>query len=221
MKNLTAGLIAASLCATAVFPVQAELSAGMDLSNLYLFRGINMSNGSPAIAGSLDYSHQSGLYAGVWSTSGDDAMGVEVDYYVGFAGEVSGLSYDLQYLNYYYPNSKGAAGSAAIVDFDDYAEGILSLAYKDASFSVALPTSDDAMGKYAYYSLSYGYQAFSATLGMNDHDDSASDYTHLDLSYQFNDNISFVLSQIVDQGSGSALNDATIWQVNYSLPISL
>src|SRR5690554_2308976 len=113
MKNL---LHASTLmaCAMATLPVQAEVSASVDIANLYLFRGLDLSNGSPAVAGALNYEHKSGLHAGIWGTSGDDTLGSEVNYYVGYQGHSEDLNYSLNYLNYYYPKSKG--GTAAIVD---------------------------------------------------------------------------------------------------------
>lgn len=206
------------LCSVLSFPTQAELTAELELANLYLFRGINMSqSGSPMVAGELNYQHQSGLYAGVWSTSGDDA-GVEVDYYLGFTGKVSNLEYDISYLNYYYPSQKGTAG--AIVDFNDYAELSLSLDYLGAGFSVTTPTKEEAAGGYQYYTLGYGNEQFSATLGVNDHEDKRNDYSHLDLAYHINDQLSFVVSQVLTKGSGSNLNNATLWQISYHLPIN-
>lgn len=213
---LACSVLASTLCGA---QAQAEISAQIDLANLYLFRGINMSqSGSPMVAGALDYAHSSGLYAGVWSTSGDDGAGIEMDYYLGFGGELGGLGYDLSYLNYYYPSQKGKAG--AIVDFNDYAELTLALSFKGVDFSVTAPSKDDVAGDYLYYTLGYGYQAVSATLGINAHENKANSYSHLDVAYQFNDNLSFVLSQVLDTGQGSVLNTATLWQVNYSLPFS-
>ena len=218
MKKLT--LSACSLVALLGSAVaQAELSASFDLANLYLFRGLDMSNGSPAVAGALDYQHSQGWYAGAWSTSGDDAAGTEVNYYVGYQGQFKELSYKLDYLNYYYPKSKDSGAEA--VNLNDFAEVTLGLGYQNAALSFTAPTSDDFAGDYIYYLLSYSYQDFSVALGINDHDDSAASYSHLDLSYQFNPRVHFVISQVIDQGSGAAYPDATVFQVNFNLPIEL
>lgn len=218
-KTLTAAITLAAVMAGA--PAQAELSAAVDISNLYLFRGLDMSHGSPAVAGSLDYSHDSGVFAGVWSTSGDDTAGTEVNYYLGYEGSLNDFNYSLSYLNYYYPKSKAAAPADRVVNFNDYAEVTLGLGYKDLAFSVTAPTSDDFAGQYIYYNLAYSYQQFSAALGVNAHEDSEDSYSHLDLGYQFNDRLSFVVSQVLDQGSGADFPDATVFQVNFSLPIEL
>jgi len=218
MKNL---LHASTLmaCAMATLPVQAEVSASVDIANLYLFRGLDLSNGSPAVAGALNYEHKSGLHAGIWGTSGDDTLGSEVNYYVGYQGHSEDLNYSLNYLNYYYPKSKG--GTAAIVDINDYAEVSLALGYKDVNVSLTAPTSDEIAGDYIYYLLSYSYQKLSLALGVNDHENRASQYSHLDLAYQFNERLSFALSQVIDQGNGGTTSDATLFLVKLSLPIEL
>src|SRR5690554_2200781 len=206
-------------CAMAALPAQAEISASVDVSNLYLFRGLDLSSGSPALAGTLKYEHQSGVYAGIWSTSGDDSLGNEVNYYAGYQRALNDFSYNLNYLNYYYPQTKDTASS--IVNFNDYAEASLSLGYKDLSLSLTAPTSDDIAGDYLYYLLSYSYQNLSLSLGVNDHEDSRSTYSHLDLGYQFNQRLSFAISQVVDQGNGGTTADATLFLVNLTLPIEL
>lgn len=206
-------------CAMAALPVHAEISASVDVSNLYLFRGLDLSNGSPALAGTLEYEHQSGAYAGIWSSSGDDTLGTEVNFYLGYQGAINDFSYNLSYLNYYYPQTKGTASS--IVDFNDYAEVSLGLGYQDVSVSLTAPTSDDIAGDYLYYLLSYSYQDLSLSLGVNDHEDSSSSYSHVDLGYQFNERLRFAVSQVIDQGSGGSTADATLFLVNLSLPIEL
>ena len=57
---LTLGAMAAPTVA------QAETSASMAFSNMYLWRGTNLSPSGSVISGSLDYSNDSGVYAGVW-----------------------------------------------------------------------------------------------------------------------------------------------------------
>lgn len=227
MKKLSqvialAGVMSAGL--VGVQAVQAEVSASVGIANTYIFRGVDMGAGSAVVSGSLDYAHESGAYAGVWATSGDAGWGDEYNYFVGFGGEVGDFTYDINYLNYYYPYTKDDAIGAGVevVNFDDWAEVTLGLGYKDAGFSATAPTSDEVSGQYVYYTFTYGLDAFGAKLGFMDHDDKGSGYTHLDLSYQYNDNLSFVVSDIIDADDGYfAENQATLFQVSYSLPIEL
>lgn len=82
----------------------------------YLFRGVSQTHGKPAIQGGLDYSHSSGLYAGVFASSitwVKDAYGkggTEIDVYGGYKNTFAGgdWNYDLGVIAYTYPG-KGAA----------------------------------------------------------------------------------------------------------------
>ena len=113
LKKLTPVAVATSMAlATLAAPgiASAEMSASAGVSNFYLWRGLDISAGAPQVAGSLDYSHESGAYAGVWASSED--AGTETDLYFGFAGEAGGLSYDISFWEYLYPsdNSLTAPG---------------------------------------------------------------------------------------------------------------
>jgi uncharacterized protein (TIGR02001 family) len=80
----------------------------------YLFRGVSQTHGKPAIQGGVDYSHASGLYAGVWASNVTwvkDFLGkgsTEIDLYGGYKGSAGDLGYDLGVIAYQYPG-KGAA----------------------------------------------------------------------------------------------------------------
>src|SRR5690554_1355223 len=106
MKKLSqvialAGVMSAGL--VGVQAVQAEVSASAAVANNYIFRGVLMGSGTPAVSGALDYAHDSGAYAGVWGTSGDTAAGDEYNVYFGFGGESGDFTYDVNYLSYLYP----------------------------------------------------------------------------------------------------------------------
>ena len=49
-----------------------------------------------------------GFYAGIWGQVANDDLADEVDLYLGYRGELaSGVSYDLYYIRYIYPNDGG------------------------------------------------------------------------------------------------------------------
>ncbi len=49
-----------------------------------------------------------GFYAGIWALSTNDDLAQEFDLYLGFRNELaSGLSYDVNYTRYFYPNDGG------------------------------------------------------------------------------------------------------------------
>lgn len=227
MKKLSQAIVLAGAMTAGLVGVQtaqAEVSASVAIANTYIFRGVDMGAGAAVVSGSLNYAHESGAYAGVWATSGDTAWGDEYNYFVGFGGEAGEFTYDINYLNYYYPYTKNDAIGAGVevVDIDDWAEVTASLGYKGGRLSATVPTTDDVAGQYVYYTAAYGVSSFGAKLGVMDHDDEGSGYSHVDLSYQFNDNVSFVVSDIVDADAGYFAKDqATLFQVNYSLPISM
>lgn len=110
--------LAVSLAGAAAFAptaANAELSGNIGVHSKYLLRGIFEENDQAAVQGGLDYSHESGFYAGWWfsslgyeyDASGTDPFtgnGVENDFYAGFAGEAGGFGYDIGLLQYVYMN---------------------------------------------------------------------------------------------------------------------
>jgi uncharacterized protein (TIGR02001 family) len=86
-----------------------SFSTTIELYSDYVFRGVTQTEEDPAIQGSFDISHESGLYAGIWGSNvdfgaGDDAN-IEIDYSAGFRSTLFGetLSYDIGGAYYTYP----------------------------------------------------------------------------------------------------------------------
>ncbi len=86
---------------------QAQVSANVDLTSDYLFRGITQTLHKPAIQGGLDYSSDLGVYAGLWSSNVNfgaaDATSQELDTYAGYSGKAGPLGYDVGAIYYNYP----------------------------------------------------------------------------------------------------------------------
>lgn len=126
MKNLPhlclafSGLLTLPALASNAPASPHTFTGNVSLVSEYLYRGIAQTRGKPAVQGGLDYSHASGLYAGIWGSNVtwiNDALpgasaGVEVDVYGGYKGSLGGdLGYDLGVLTYNYPGSgKTVAG---------------------------------------------------------------------------------------------------------------
>ena len=106
MKAFTKTLIAGSVMAASTVAM-AEFSANVAMTTDYIFRGVSQNDNDPAIQGGFDYSHKSGLYAGVWASnvSGYAGSSMEMDLYLGWGGEIAGLSIDVGALRYDYPNT--------------------------------------------------------------------------------------------------------------------
>lgn len=190
----------------------AEVGYNAAVSSMYLWRGQDVSDG-PAVSGGIDYSHESGFYASAWASSGlagsvavsdpDTAYGYELDLWLGYAGEVAGIGYDISYWDIDYPQ----------VDADSGNEASLGLSYGDFSFSYTINTDSDS--DYSYTTLGYAFDKFGITYGMSE--DDGSDYTHVDFSYAATDSLSFTVSKASDDGAGVAEESLVV--VSYSLPI--
>ena len=124
---LLAGLTSvAAFAEDAPAPEVSPITANVTVVNDYRYRGIDQSNGKPAIQGGFDYAHESGLYIGNWNSSiswvGDNyktsggvatSAPIEMDFYGGFKKELigEGFASDVGVLQYYYPNSGLALSS--------------------------------------------------------------------------------------------------------------
>jgi len=113
--------LVASLIGTGLTPVVATaadsphtLTGNVGIFSQYIFRGLKQTNGEPAIQGGFDYSHSSGLYAGVWASNiswlrdGGSYSGGgsgEFDFYGGFRNSIgkTDFTYDIGLLQYWYP----------------------------------------------------------------------------------------------------------------------
>ena len=217
MKTLSKAVAIASLVSASALTAQvanAEVSASASVANLYLWRGQNLgANGAPVMAGSLDYSAESGLYAGIWSSSGDTSFGTETDLYVGFAGEAGSLSYDIGYATYLYSGED---------DVNDVAELIIGVGVDAYSATIYKSTDADANGDYLYLELGAEFGDYGLTVGNVSGSEGStftSDYTHVDLSYAYNDKLSFTYSQVVAEDVEDSMDMGGLFVVSYELPI--
>ena len=80
--------------------VLAEASTNVGATTNYLWRGVTQSADTASVSGGLDWSDESGLYAGIWS--GSLVGGTETDLYVGFSGEAGSVGYDVGLITYQY-----------------------------------------------------------------------------------------------------------------------
>jgi uncharacterized protein (TIGR02001 family) len=236
MKKLLSASIAASVMAASLVaaPAQAEVAASVSVATSYLWRGIDLGQGTPAVSGDLSYS-ESGFHTGTWVSSGDTAGGTEYDLWVGYGGEVSGFTYDISAWTYVYPT-----GGMSDDNLGDLSEIILSVGY--GAFSASYYDNVAGANGYSYLTLSGEYEKFGLTLGMADQEAATEDgdgnpivgasglvvasqdinYMHLDLSYAFSDNLTFTLSKIIDDDAEDSSvemdNDLNV-VISYSLPL--
>ena len=109
-----------------------EFAGNIAISNNYLWRGLTQTNDEPAISGGIDFAFESGIYVGTWVSNvqyaSDDAFSYENDLYIGYAGEINGISYDIGYLYYNYNEQ---------AEFD-FGEVYGSLGYKGFSVTASV-----------------------------------------------------------------------------------
>lgn len=130
--------------------VASDLALDATLTTEYIYRGIAMSGGNPALQGGLDFAMDNGLFVGVWATTVDLASSAgrrdaELDYYAGWRWRNdTHFSTALTVLRYTYPGSSGEHRY-------DYTEYLASLSFDDR------------------WSLEYGYTADLLGFGADGH----------------------------------------------------
>ena len=154
-------LLAAALAGAFSLPVIAAdaaptpihtFSPNIGVVSDYLFRGVSQTHGSAALQGGIDYSHVSGLYAGVWASTitwVKDAYGkgsTELDVYGGYKNSFAGgdWNYDVGVITYNYPG-KGAAIKGGNLN-PNTAEVYGSIGYKWLSAKYSYVVSDGFIG---------------------------------------------------------------------------
>ncbi len=117
MSKMTKSLVAAAVLAATTMAsgaANAEVSMNIGATSNYIWRGVSQTNDEAAISGGVDYAHDSGFYAGVWTSSlgnadagqGPVAAGSEFDYYLGFGGAFGDFGYDVNVAAITYPQLK-------------------------------------------------------------------------------------------------------------------
>ncbi len=230
--------IALALATAAALPsaASAEVSADLTLSSMYLWRGMDISDGKPAVSSTIQYDHESGFYVGTWfssegtpgaadtiSDSAGDTIDVdsssnggsyEIDAYLGFAKSFGDVGVDLGYAVYMYPEAPGAISDS------DIAEYIIGLSYGDFSVTGYINAEPDDFDDYKYISLDYSYGKFGFHYGMTDVGTDGGDYNDVNVSYAVTEEMTWTVSQASGDAIVSDSNqDDPIVMVSYSVPL--
>lgn len=117
MKNsalavAVAGLLACTAPAHAQQKVESlglTITTQLTLATDYLFRGVSQTQTGPAIQGSLDIEHDTGLYVAGFASNVDFAApadaNIELDGLFGYRREIFGIKFDLGAIYYAYPGA--------------------------------------------------------------------------------------------------------------------
>ena len=207
MKKLN--LVKATVLAAGLAPAMglAELTGNVGVTNNYIWRGVTQTGDLPAVSGGLDYSHESGFYAGTWisnvnfagppkTDSANDVVandGYEQDYYAGFSGSSGDIAYDVGYIYWDYPTSTAQQDS-------DFGEVYGSVGYDFLTVQVNYTTNsqveEDAVSGFSegdiYYKATADFPLTDDGLGLSltagayafdDDGESTGPNTEADLNY--------------------------------------
>ncbi len=221
IKVLTLGAaIASALVSTAAV---ADLSGNIGVASNYIWRGVTQTGDGAAISGGIDYSHESGAYAGSWvsniSPLNSESGQYELDLYAGYAGSAGDVSYDVGLIKYVYPVDDGGT----VVVQADFTELQASVGYGPASFYVASTLSKEgnpANESDLYWSLSGDFEVGKLGIGLvyGDYDfdgGSAGDYSHYAISMS-KDDFTFALEKN-DTTAGDDMKLVASWGKEFEL----
>ncbi len=122
----------------------SEFSARATLTSEYIYRGLAMSDGDPALQLGVDYAHDSGFFGGVWASTIDiespfSERDFELDFYAGYHHQFqSPFSATVTVMRYTYPGQTGGHSY-------DYNELLVSATWRDR-YSIELGYTDDYNG---------------------------------------------------------------------------
>lgn len=237
LRTVRYSLVAAAVAGAAVVstPAAAGVSASAGVSNIYLWRGLNLGGGTPAVFGGLEYASDMGAYAGVWGSSAGPTQ--EVDLYAGFRGGKD-FTWNIAYYDYTYPSPETTGTTTMDNRQSDYEEVIVNLGFAGFTLDLVAGTGDtggfvvndagENTNETTYAALSYTIDKFTLKYGMWGGlvedltaavllDDA--NFSHVDATYKYNDRLAFTASKIVDDDDG--LEDDALFVVSYSLPLEL
>jgi uncharacterized protein (TIGR02001 family) len=188
--SMKKAFLATAISASTVLSANAfaGASANIGVTSNYVWRGVTQSDDQAAVSGGLDYEADSGLYIGTWVSNvnfpagGVDDRGYELDFYGGFASELSnGLGYDVGVISYQYPSHNPNAHFEEV-----YAKG--SYGPVEAGLAYTFNAKNNASEGDIYYHLGASTElsngvSLGGTVGRYDFDaGSSGDYTHYQLS---------------------------------------
>lgn len=232
-QSLILGAAIAGTLSTSV--VMADVSGNVGIGTNYVWRGFTQTADQASIYGGLDWSNDTGVYAGTWvsnvqypeqdSTTKDVSLnsGYELDLYAGFAGEAGDIGYDVGVISYQYPVTPDSNFVELYLTGSFEAVSVGAYFTVDKSKGLTDPTGDDDLyltasvdlDNYSIYVGSYSFDAEVPT-GADD-----PDYTHYGISYSKDDFTFTVDKNDVDEaGSDPSTNNVRVtvgWSKEFEL----
>jgi len=158
--SLITAVAVSAMSTAAVAADEISISANASATNNYVWRGMTQTTNNAAVQGGVDL-EMAGFYLGTWASNVTNDT--EVDGYAGYAGEASGIGYDVGFIRYGYLNAPSGNFNEAYLGLSkDF--GAMSLG---ATYSKGLDTAPDDIAVDASLSLP---QDYSLDLGWGDYD---------------------------------------------------
>lgn len=227
LRSLT--LVALGVCTVgATLPSYAATTASITASSMYLWRGMSISGSGAAVSGDLYYNHDSGAYAGIW-TSSEGALGHETDLNVGFTKKFGDFGFDVGIYEYLYPEAQSCA-STADLGTGEVTESCTAIDMMDADArewyvgAILGPVTvkvlvNPEITENKYLTIDAMFGSFGAHIGRTTNDDSSLEYTDVNVSYMPAANLMFTVSKA--SGDGAEGNEDPLFLVSYKMPFEV
>lgn len=213
LRNAT--LAALGLCAMgSTLSAYAATSASVTVSSMYLWRGMSISGPGPAVSGDLYFNHESGAYAGIWTSSEGVSGSHETDLNVGFAKKFGEVGFDVGVFEYLYPEAVNADGDG--LSDTDASEAYIGGSYGPVSAKLLVNT-DESENMYLTIDAMFG--SFGAHLGSTLRKDSSEEYVDFNVSYMPVPNLTWTVSMA--SGDGAKGNEDPLFMVSYKWPFDV
>lgn len=219
-RNIT--LVVLGLCAmSATLPAFATTSASVSVSSIYLWRGTSLSGAGPEVSGDFNYNHDSGAYAGIWTSSEGASGSTETDLTAGFAKKFGDFGIDVGIVEYLYPDAvakpvpPATVGSNKLFD-TDISEFFVGGSFGPISAKLFVNTEE---AKNMYFTVDGMWGKFGAHFGSTMRKDSAEKYNDFNVSYMPVDNLTWTLS--FASGDGVKNHEDPFFVVSYKWPFDI
>ena len=221
MKKLSLIAIAALTFSTTniIQANEIELSANVGATTNYIWRGMTQTDDKASINGGIDLGYK-GFYLGTWASTVDfnDDANYELDVYAGYGNSIGNFSYDLSYIKYMYPGSKGSSNFDEVTLAIGYDINKLSLG---VSHAIGTYTENSgAKNDYTEVTASYDFDSFSLDTSYGDYDNSGDNFAiGASTSLEVNNNsldLSLVYTEYDSDAGASSDEDNLYLSISYS-----
>ncbi|MCK4586063.1 MAG: TorF family putative porin [Gammaproteobacteria bacterium] len=205
---------------TVLAEISGKITGNIGVTSNYLWRGVTQTNDLSAVSGGIDFAHDSGFYAGTWTSNlgGGDQ---EVDLYAGYGMKAGPVDLDFGAISYQYPVNEAYFHEGYVnANFKMFNAG---LAYTLGSDDNNIPAfindnGDIYISLGATFEVKKGLEA-GVTLGSyNFKDDVAEDYTHIQASLS-KDDFTFAIDKndLTDVNGEDNIRFSASWSKGFNL----